>query len=126
MLDAHVEEDLHQLLGDLGKDLGKRRPSAAIYLKELKQMNQLSLGADPFVRYEGKRVKARGVHNPMGTGRSRAASLSATGDLSWAVGAGVYCNGPAHRAAIVALSGAAFRSNSGRALLGPRTRAGRQ
>lgn len=62
VLKAHVEEDLHQLIGDLRKELGKRLPNAAIYLKELKKINQLSLAADPFVRYEGKRVKVRGVH----------------------------------------------------------------
>jgi hypothetical protein len=62
VLNAHNEADLHQFIGDIADRLNVRLPNAGAFLKELKQVCDTSRAGDPFVRFEGKRVKARGPH----------------------------------------------------------------
>jgi hypothetical protein len=59
---AHNEADLHQFLGDVARKLKVKLPNAAAYLTELNHFSQVSKAGDPFVKYEGQRVKVRGEH----------------------------------------------------------------
>lgn len=60
---AH-EEDLGQFVGDIAKVMKVKPPDSADYREKLKRESELSRAGDPFVKYEGKRVKVFGKNNP--------------------------------------------------------------
>jgi hypothetical protein len=61
-LRADSEDDLHQFVGDLARELNVSSANAAFYNRQLKEVARISRDGDVFNRYDRCRVKVQGDH----------------------------------------------------------------
>ena len=62
VLHAQNEEDLGQFVGDIARALKVKHPAREVYRESIARVCEISRAGDPFVKYEGKRVKSLGQH----------------------------------------------------------------